>query len=106
MNNKDSNNHSSFFLSRDVLTHTTSDQIPLNLHSHVKIHLSTDRTRAIDIDTQLRLIRMRENCPGDKIYLAYDSKLVNDNAINDLKIFCKKHFIMPLNIQEIIYTHE
>lgn len=71
-------------------------------HRHVKIWLSHDPDVFMNAENQLRLVQMREACPGDKINLIYDSKLLSEGACKELLGFCSKHNIEAVNSREII----
>lgn len=51
----------------------------------------------MNTENKMRLIEMREQNPKDIIHLVYDSSLLNENAIEELKAFCKEHNIIPVD---------
>lgn len=69
-----------------------------NPHRHVKIWLSQNPSVFLNMTNQLRLIRMRLTNPRDDIHLVYDSRLLNDVAISELKKFCEQHHIIPVDV--------
>ncbi|WED41937.1 glycosyltransferase family 88 protein [Legionella cardiaca] len=73
-----------------------------NPHRHVKIWLSKDSNSFLNIENQLRLIRMRDINPTDEINFIYDSNLLTPKALEELKSFCEKYKINARDVQEII----
>ena len=57
-----------------------------NPHRHVKIWLSTNPDTFLNLENQLRLIRMREINPGDSISFVYSEKLLKDHALESLRV--------------------
>ncbi|WED41985.1 glycosyltransferase family 88 protein [Legionella cardiaca] len=68
-----------------------------NPHNHVKIWLSNNPRVFMNTENQVRLIQMREKNPSDAINLIYDSSLLNEQALQDLKKFCNEHRIIPVD---------
>ena len=73
-----------------------------NPHKHVKIWLSKNPRVFMNEENKLRLLHMRERCPGDLIQLIYDSVLLNESARDDLQAFCLKHDIKPVDVRDLI----
>lgn len=73
-----------------------------NPHRHVKIWLSKDKEIFLNLENQLRLVKMREMNPDDEITLIYDSKLLSENAIDNLNQFCKKYNIIPKDVRTLL----
>lgn len=81
-----------------------------NPHHHIKIWLSNNRNLFMNLENQIRLIKMRETNLSDVIHLIYDSLLLNSNAIQDLMHYCREHRIIPVDVRmteaEIISDNE
>ncbi|MBI5447360.1 MAG: hypothetical protein HY939_01350 [Gammaproteobacteria bacterium] len=73
-----------------------------NPHRHVKIWLSKDRDIFLNLENQLRLIRMRSINQSDEIHLVYDHSLLSDRAFNELNAFCAKYKIIVHDVQKDI----
>ena len=74
----------------------------LDLHRHYKIWLSKEKDLFLNIENQLRLITMRKHNPNDIIHLVYSKQLLSDAAQKQLDLFCKKHTIVPISVEEDI----
>ncbi|KTD38521.1 putative glucosyltransferase Lgt1 [Legionella nautarum] len=72
---------------------------PFNPHRHVKIWLSNDPNSFLNVENQLRLIRMRATNPEDEINLVFDSKLLSSRAVDDLHSFCETYNIVAKDIR-------
>lgn len=70
-----------------------------NPHRHVKIWLSKDPTVFLNIENQMRLAKMRADCPGDEIHFIYSATLLNSKSLENLQQFCKKYDLIPLSIE-------
>lgn len=70
-------------------------------HKHVKIWLSTNPNSFLNIINQNRLIRLRVLNPEIVINFVYDSRLLNEFAIENLKKFCKEYNINPVDVVSI-----
>lgn len=68
-----------------------------NPHQHTKIWLSNNPELFMNLENQIRLIKMRETNPHDQIHLIYDASLLTLRAIDALMVFCKEHSILPIN---------
>ncbi|RUR22685.1 glycosyltransferase family 88 protein [Legionella qingyii] len=77
-----------------------------NPHRHVKIWLSQDRNSFLNLENQKRLIKMRYLNPDDEIHFVYDSRLLNPKAQEDLKQFCNKHHITPMDVATLKGNNE
>ncbi len=73
-----------------------------NPHRHIKIWLSKEPAHFMNDINQLRLVRMRALCPGDEIYLIYESTLLTTAAEQELHSFCAKHTITPKDMRSDI----
>ena len=73
-----------------------------NPHRHVKIWLSKHPDVFLNEENQLRLVRMREDCPNDPIHLIYDSRLLTAAGQEQRRIFCEKHQIIPIDMDQDI----
>ena len=74
-----------------------------NPHRHIKIWLSNDPNVFMNVENQLRLLKMRAACPGDAIRLVYDSHLLSEQAQAELFKFCSKNKIEALNVRDIMH---
>lgn len=54
----------------------------------------------MNLENQIRLIKMRETNPHDRIHLIYDASLLTSKSIEELMIFCKEHFILTIDANE------
>lgn len=72
-----------------------------NPHQHVKIWISKNPSIFMNLENQTRLIKMRNKNPKDKITLAYDSSMLNDQAQKDLMVFCEENSIQAFDIDKI-----
>ena len=70
-------------------------------HQHIKIWLSNTPHRFMNLENQVRLIKMREQNPDDIIHLVYDSTLLTPVAQNDLTVFCKENNIIPVDADKL-----
>ncbi|MFT4059119.1 MAG: glycosyltransferase family 88 protein [Legionella sp.] len=68
-----------------------------NPHRHTKIWLSNNPNLFLNLENQIRLIKMREQNPDDIIHLIYDSSLLAVKAVDELNIFCAENNIIPLD---------
>ncbi|WP_050805599.1 glycosyltransferase family 88 protein [Legionella drancourtii] len=68
-----------------------------NPHSHAKIWLSNNPDVFMNLENQVRLVKMREKNPKDEICLIYDSTKLNSKAINELNAFCNEHKLSSLD---------
>lgn len=68
-----------------------------NPHSHVKIWISLNPNTFLNPENQVRLIKMRESNPDDKIHVIYDSKLLNKKGKKDKDDFCNEYNIIPID---------
>jgi hypothetical protein len=75
-----------------------------NPHNQFKIWLSKNPNVFMNTLNQLRLIRMRYECPNDVIHLVYDSNLLNTQAHLQLQQFCAKHAFIPFDVKNILST--
>lgn len=73
-----------------------------NPHRHVKIWLSNNPDVFMNDENQLRLVKMRADCPGDEINLVYDSQLLSEASRLKLLSFCSKNNIQPINVRNLI----
>jgi len=74
-----------------------------NPHRHVKIWLSKKENVFLNIENQMRLIKIAKKNATDKIYFIYDSKLLTETAITQLEAFCKKRGnIIPKDVTKDI----
>lgn len=83
------------------------DQKPrfFNPHRHVKIWLSKDPNLFMNEENKLRLVKMRELCDAnDEISLIYDSKLLNNKAIDELNTYCQKHKLLATDIRTLFQS--
>ncbi len=83
-------------------TLTKRKQYELNPHRHVKIWLSKDPDIFMNDLNQLRLVKMRANCPKDEINLIYDSQLLSKNSHFELLVFCCKQNLNAVDVRKII----
>ena len=79
-----------------------SDSYPFNPHRHVKIWLTKDKDIFLNLENQLRLVRVRELNPNDEISFLYESRLLSDTALAALRIFCAKNKISAKDIHSDI----
>ena len=70
-----------------------------NPHRHVKIWLSKNRDLFLNLENQLRLVRMRDLNKTDEIHFIYDSALLSATTLQKLNNFCEKHRIIAVDIQ-------
>lgn len=75
-----------------------------NPHKHVKIWLSKDKNTFLNVENQLRLVRMRESNPQDEINFVYDSNLLSESAQQALAAFCNKHKIQPKDVRHELFN--
>lgn len=75
---------------------------PFNPHRHVKVWLSKDKDIFLNLENQLRLVRMRQLNPADEISFLYESRLLSDEAQGELRIFCTKNNITAKDIHSDI----
>lgn len=80
----------------------TKNEYGFNPHRHVKIWLSKNPQKFMSDENQLRLLAMRSKCPGDEIHLIYDSRLLTNDAKQDLLNFCKNNGIQADDIRDLI----
>lgn len=85
-----------------ILDYCLQPSYNYNPHQHVKIWLSNDRNSFLTLINQLRLVKMRNLNPADTINLVYDSRLLSDEALANLKTFCQKHNIVVHDIPKKI----
>ncbi|STX41863.1 putative glucosyltransferase Lgt1 [Legionella donaldsonii] len=71
-----------------------------NPHRHVKIWLSKNPDSFLNLENQLRLIRMRSINPTDEINFVYDSSLLSAEAIEELDKFCLQYNIAAKDVQK------
>lgn len=76
-----------------------------NPHRHVKIWLSKDPDTFLNMENQLRLVKMRGINPKDEITLVYESSLLSANALAELHAFCAKHNITPKDVTKDLLPH-
>lgn len=69
-----------------------------NPHRHVKIWLSKEPDSFLNIENQLRFIRFRNMCSKDEINFVFDGALLSASATANLSLFCKKHNIIPHDV--------
>ena len=74
-----------------------------NPHKHVKIWLSKNKDSFLNLENQLRLIKMREMNPKDEIHFVYDSQLLSEAAQKELVVFCKKHKIHNQDLRDKLF---
>ncbi len=79
---------------------TGEPEYVFNPHRHVKIWLSKNKDQFLNQENQLRLVKMRADNPEDEINLVYSGQLLSEQARQDLELFCKKHKINPVCIEE------
>ena len=72
-----------------------------NPHRHVKIWISSNKDVFMNAENQLRLVRMRANCPGDEITLVYDSRMLSEASLLDLSKFCSTNGIAAIDVLSI-----
>lgn len=80
----------------------TKCEYRFNPHRHVKIWLSRDPSQFMHQENQLRLVKMRVDCPNDSIHLVYDRRLLNSTAQANLLNFCREHALYPLDVQSLL----
>lgn len=74
-----------------------------NPHRHVKIWLSKDKDSFLNLENRVRLVKMRDDNPGDEINFIYDSSLLSASAQEELQSFCKQYGIIAKDVRtEII----
>lgn len=73
-----------------------------NPHRHVKIWFSKDKDSFLNIENQLRLIKMREINPEDEIHFIYDHRLLTPAALDKLNLFCQKYRLIPKDMEQDI----
>ena len=66
--------------------------------NHVKIWLSKDKNSFLPLVNQLRFIHTIEKNPKATFFFVYDSRLLNNQALNALCAFCKKYKINPVDV--------
>ncbi|MDP3267857.1 MAG: glycosyltransferase family 88 protein [Legionella sp.] len=74
-----------------------------NPHRHVKIWLSKDKDVFLNLENQIRLVKMRDINPDDEINLIYDGHLLSPKALEDLNAFCTRYNIVPKNIHTDVF---
>lgn len=72
-----------------------------NPHRHVKIWISKNPGVFMNLENQIRLIKMRIKNPKDTITLFYDSSVLNEQARADLKAFCQENHIEAYDVHQI-----
>lgn len=72
-------------------------QYTISPQKHFRIWFSAHEDVFLNIQNQLRLIRFRNMNPRAELTLLYSSKMLNQEAISDLNIFCSKFKIKPLD---------
>lgn len=72
-----------------------------NIHVHVKIWLSNNPNVFMNLENQIRLIEMRETNLEDIIHLVYESTLLQQQAIQELHLFCKENNIIAIDAHYI-----
>jgi glucosyltransferase Lgt1/2/3 len=81
-----------------------------NPHRHTKIWLSKNPDVFMNLENQIRLIKMREKNPNDTIHLVYDSELLTKGAIEELNSYCTENRIEPVDVnsfsEELISENE
>ncbi len=76
-----------------------------NPHRHVKIWLSKDKDSFLNLENQLRLIRMRETNKKDEIYFIYESRLLSKKAREELEQFCTEYHLIAKDMPNDIIPH-
>ncbi len=71
-----------------------------NPHRHVKIWLSKDKDTFLNLENRIRLVTMRDINPRDDIYFIYDSQLLSENALKEMKSFCTKYKIIAKDVRK------
>lgn len=74
-----------------------------NPHRHVKIWLSKDKNTFLNLENQIRLVKMRDINPNDEINFIYDAKLLSPKALADLNSFCARYNIIAKNIHQDVF---
>lgn len=62
-----------------------------------KIWFSKDPAQFLGIENELRFIRMRDKNPNQRVFFVYSSKCLYADALNNLKLFCRRYRITPLD---------
>ncbi|MBA2650524.1 MAG: hypothetical protein H0U75_13210 [Legionella sp.] len=73
-----------------------------NPHHHVKIWLSKDKDIFLNLENQVRLVKMRDINPEDEIHFIYDGALLSKTALIELQAFCGKYRITPQNVRSLM----
>lgn len=68
-----------------------------NTQNHVRIWFSGQRDTFLNVENQLRFVHFREKNPTAKIVFLYSSSLLQPEAIDAMKDFCKQHHLTPLD---------
>ena len=76
-----------------------------NPHRHVKIWLSKDRNTFLNLENRVRLVKMRDINPTDDIHFVYDSDLLSDAALADLRSFCTRYNIVPKDVRTDLFPN-
>ncbi len=75
-----------------------------NPHRHVKIWLSKNENVFLNLENQLRLVKMRTTNPDDKINFIYDSRLLTKKAQENLTDFCIRYNLIAYDFAELKET--
>jgi hypothetical protein len=88
-----------------MLNRTVSEKprrFTFDLTRHYKIWFSKDPDTFLGIENELRFIRMRKNNPDFILYFIYSSQCLSKLSIEELKTFCRKHKIIPVEFEAIV----
>lgn len=78
----------------------------LDPHRHVKIWLSNNPDVFMNLENQLRLIKLRDHNPSDKISLIFDSELLSKTSQTDLQVFCQTYSIQTIDVRDHLNTED
>lgn len=73
----------------------------INTRKLYKIWFSNDRDKFLNDENKLRFVKFRVDNPESEISFVYSGRLLNDNAVTELQKFCKKHTIIPVDLDKV-----